>query len=152
MPAYSLYLVVEDTNVKDVYKNNADLSAENAGFDLITAETITGAPTQLLNLGVRAMLVEQATGNPVHFYLYPRSSIYKTGYIMANSVGIIDKSYRGILKAPVARVLHDAKGFSMGDRHFQIIAPDMGHIREVVLVDSLPETQRGEGGFGSTGR
>lgn len=152
MPAYTLYLVAEDANVKDAYKNNADLSAENAGFDLVTAETITDASAQLLNLGVRAMLVEQATGSPVHFYLYPRSSIYKTGYVMANSVGIIDKSYRGILKAPVARLLPDAKGFSMGDRHFQIIAPDMGHIREVVLVDSLPETQRGEGGFGSTGR
>jgi dUTP pyrophosphatase len=152
MPAYTLYLVVEDANVKNAYKNNADLSAENAGFDLVTAETITDASAQLLNLGVRAMLVEQATGSPVHFYLYPRSSIYKTGYVMANSVGIIDKSYRGILKAPVARIFPDAKGFSMGDRHFQIIAPDMGHIREVVLVDSLPETQRGEGGFGSTGK
>lgn len=152
MPAYTLYLVVDDPNVKNAYKNNADLSAENAGFDLVTAETRIPTGVDLINLGVRAMLVEQATGNPVHFYLYPRSSIYKTGYVMANSVGIIDKSYRGILKAPVARVLPDAKGFSMGDRHFQIIAPDMGHIRAVVLVDSLPETQRGEGGFGSTGR
>jgi dUTP pyrophosphatase len=97
-------------------------------------------------------MVDQSTGNPVHYYLYPRSSIYKTGYLMANSVGIIDKTYRGILKAPVVRVLPDAKGFSMGERHFQIVAPNMGHIREVALVDALPESLRGEGGFGSTGK
>jgi dUTP pyrophosphatase len=149
MSTYTLYLVVEDVN--SPYKNNAELSADNAGFDLFTAETMTTSASHLLNLGVRAMMVDQSTGNAVHYYLYPRSSIYKTGYLMANSVGIIDKTYRGILKAPVVRVLSDAKGFSMGERHFQIVAPNMGHIREVALVDALPESLRGEGGFGSTG-
>ncbi len=39
-----------------------------------------------------------------------------------------------------------------GQRLFQIVAPDMGWIKEVRIVDSLPETSRGEGGFGSTGK
>jgi dUTPase len=39
-----------------------------------------------------------------------------------------------------------------GVRLFQIVAPDLGHIKEVVIVESLPVTSRGEGGFGSTGR
>ena len=39
-----------------------------------------------------------------------------------------------------------------GERMFQIVAPDMGWIREVRIVNSLPETLRGEGGFGSTGK
>ncbi len=39
-----------------------------------------------------------------------------------------------------------------GQRLFQIVAPDMGWIKEVRIVTSLPETKRGEGGFGSTGK
>jgi hypothetical protein len=39
-----------------------------------------------------------------------------------------------------------------GQRLFQILAPDMGNIKEVKIVMSLPETVRGEGGFGSTGK
>jgi dUTPase len=46
---------------------------------------------------------------------------------------------------------YGSKGFVAGDRHFQIVAPDMGPIKKVVIVDTLPETVRGAGGFGSTG-
>ena len=38
---------------------------------------------------------------PVHFWLAPRSSIFKTGHIMANSLGVNDSTYRGPLNAPV---------------------------------------------------
>ena len=41
---------------------------------------------------------------------------------------------------------------AQGDRLFQIVAPDMGWIRNVRIVDSMPETERGAGGFGSTGK
>ena len=130
-------------------------NAENAGYDLISAQELTAwtGPTKptLLNLGVRAMLVDIETRLPVHYWLLPRSSIYKTGCIMANSVGVIDSSYRGVLKAPVVRVVDDATGFVKGERYFQIVAPNMGKILVVRRVASLPETARGEGGFGSTG-
>ena len=86
-----------------------------------------------------------------HFWLLPRSSIYKTGLLMGNSVGVIDKSYRGELKAPVWSMTGDT-AVQRGDRLFQIVAPDMGWIRHVRLVDSLPNTERGDGGFGSTGK
>jgi len=39
-----------------------------------------------------------------------------------------------------------------GDRLFQIVAPDMGWIRNVRLVESMPHTERGAGGFGSSGQ
>ena len=129
-------------------------SSENAGVDLCSAETWcgkVGEPARLLDLGLRAMLVNKATGAPVHYWLLPRSSIYKTGHIMANSVGVIDSSYRGVLKAPVAALSDSAKGFTAGERYFQIVAPDMGQIVEVVIVEELPTSVRGEGGFGSTG-
>jgi dUTP pyrophosphatase len=83
----------------------------------------------------------------------PRSSIYKTGYMMANSEGIIDRTYRGVLKAPVVLVSKtENPGMWAGNRYFQIVAPDLGWIYAVRIVDALPSTERGDGGFGSTGK
>jgi len=151
---FVLLLVVEDTLKDNKYYDFSVTmpSEENAGFDLISSEDhgSVGAP-HLLDLGVRAMMVDIETRKPVHYWLLPRSSIYKTGYIMANSVGVIDLSYRGILKAPVLCMNPVAKGFQKGERYFQIVAPNMGAIRAVRICTSLPATARGEGGFGSTG-
>jgi dUTP pyrophosphatase len=125
---------------------------DNAGYDLKVVQDVQPSvqPT-LAPLGVRARLLKQ--GADVHFTLEPRSSIYKSGFMMANSRGIIDKSYRGELKAPVICVgdASHPKSIEAGTRLFQILAPDLGWIREVRYVSSLPDTVRGEGGFGSTG-
>lgn len=152
-PAYKLVLVVEDPELRDLYKTGPR-DNENAGYDLYTAEDWKDGAVHLLSLGTKAMMVEMTTKEAVHYWLAPRSSIFKTGYMMANSMGVIDKSYRGELKAPVvpyASSLGPA-GFRRGERHFQILAPDMGWIQEVEIVESLPESARGIGGFGSTGR
>jgi len=142
-------LIVSEQPVQEGVRNN-----ENAGVDLYTVEDwngTVGEPPHLLDLGTKAMMISDLTGDTVHFWLAPRSSIFKTGHIMANSLGVIDRSYRGPLKAPVV-ALPGSVGFKSGDRHFQILAPDMGYIREVRRVESLPATVRGEGGFGSTGK
>ena len=152
---YTLYLKIDDTMIpvnKYYQKLVENVSTDNAGVDLMTCETWNGTEAHLLNLGVSAMLMNTETVEAVHYWLLPRSSIYKTGYVMANSVGVIDKTYRGILKAPVSRISSTATGFATGDRHFQIVAPDMGPIEAIKIVDSLPETVRGAGGFGSTGK
>jgi len=156
---YILWIVVTDEALKahPNYEaaNRVFMENPNAGFDLVTAENwsteVAGEP-HLLDLGVKAMMTRKDTGETVHYWLAPRSSIYKTGYFMANSMGVIDRTYRGVLKAPVVPVFTGAKGFVAGDRHFQIIAPDMGWIQEVRIVGTLPETLRNQGGFGSTGR
>ena len=157
---YALYLQIDDMDLS-VHRHYDYTTfytpAGNAGVDLLTAEnwsSAIGEKAHLLTLGVRAMLVDIATKEPVHYWLLPRSSIYKTGHMMANSVGVIDSSYRGILCAPVIRTCTepDATGFLRGERHFQIVAPDMGKIHMIHRVKSLPETSRGEGGFGSTGK
>jgi dUTP pyrophosphatase len=70
---------------------------------------------------------------------------------MANSLGVIDSTYRGELKAPVWSVRGNSEA-KKGERLFQILAPDMGHICQIRIVESLPNTQRGEGGFGSSGK
>ena len=103
---------------------------------------------------------------PCGFYLYPRSSISKTRMRLANSVGIIDAGYRGDLIAAV-----DTIGFfgstdiwhiwketlspiNKYDRYFQVCAPDLSpfliHIVDAEQ-DLSPPTDRGSGGFGSTG-
>jgi dUTP pyrophosphatase len=132
-------------------------SEENAGFDLYSAADLSVEDkVEFLPFGVavRLLKVEQLANELLktdsHFFLMPRSSIYKSGLMMANSAGVIDKSYRGELKAPVWSMTGHSH-VSKGERWFQIVAPDMGWIRNVRLVDSLPETNRGDGGFGSTG-
>jgi dUTPase len=156
-PKYKLWLLVEDTGFDKHTQYDFSIQLDddnlNAGFDLITAEDFSQSGPALVSLGVRAMMTRVDSNDSVHFWLAPRSSIYKTGYIMANSLGVIDRSYRGVLKAPVVRVAGEgAVGFKRGDRHFQILAPDMGHIAAIVRCTELPATARGEGGFGSTGR
>jgi len=137
-------------------------SDDNAGFDLHCSEdTFVGTTTTFIPFEITVRLVKvEAMPNgqsdeylktDSHFWLIPRSSIYKTGLMMANSVGVIDKSYRGELKAPVWSMTGETK-VQYGDRLFQIVAPDMGWIRHVRIVDALPNTVRGQGGFGSSGK
>jgi dUTPase len=155
---YTLWLVLENdaTKASPYYKFKERFfpDNENAGFDLISTESSDQRHTYLSNLGVRAAMTlgnELTPDATVHYRLVPRSSIYKTGYIMANSEGIIDRTYTGVLKAPVVSVGQAPVGLFAGDRHFQIVAPDLGWIYCVRIVDSLPITVRGAGGFGSTG-
>ena len=143
-----------------------DRSNDNAGVDLYSVEDYkvssefderhNGPPkaVHLLDLGTRARLVRvfsDGCEEEVHYYMYPRSSMYKSGIMLANSVGIIDRTYRNTLMAPVTNLNeHTYPNVVKGTRITQIIAPNMEHIREIKIVDSLPETNR-KGGFGSTG-
>jgi dUTP pyrophosphatase len=148
---------------KTLERNN-----ENAGFDLFVAkdtEVRSGDVATLLDLGVKARMTKHwwscQYGSPVeckdtcHFWLAPRSSIWKSGVRMANSLGVIDRSYRGTLMAAVLpNTSEKPVSIQAGVRVAQILAPDMGWIRYVHIknLTELDETSRGEGGFGSTGR
>ena len=133
-------------------------SNDNAGYDLFVAvpgATTYAKPVTLLDLGARARMVRcDANGEEeVHYWLAPRSSIWKSGVTMANSMGIIDRTYRGILMGSITAISSaNPAAIESGVRLFQILAPDMGWIKEVKIVESLPATTRGEGGFGSTGK
>jgi dUTP pyrophosphatase len=159
---YELELVRTNPSIHAYYTGDIiNRSDVNAGWDLHAAEEVIVEQTpQFIPFGiiVRMLKVEpmpHGTSNDYlktdsHFFLVPRSSIYKTGLLMANSPGIIDKSYRGELKAPVWSMTGHSQ-VNQGDRMFQIVAPDMGWIRTIRIVESHPETERGAGGFGSTG-
>ncbi|WP_457570219.1 dUTP diphosphatase [Desulfurobacterium sp.] len=90
---------------------------------------------------------------PAGYYLdlVPRSSIFKSGFMLANSVGIIDMTYRGTIKVPLVKVNPEAPEPELPWRVVQLI-PRRYYPLEVRQVASLDETLRGEGGFGSTGR
>ena len=100
--------------------------------------------------------------SPTPFKLHPRSSIYKKAIRMANSTGIIDSGYRGELCAAVdclgqafgKQTDPDRMALQPGKRYFQICKADLQPFYAVLLNenDELPTTDRGEGGFGSTGQ
>lgn len=81
--------------------------------------------------------------------VFPRSSISNTGLILSNSVGVIDANYRGEVSARF-KAIPGGKQYEVGDRVAQLmIVPHP--VVEFELVDELSQTDRGSGGFGSTG-
>lgn len=81
---------------------------------------------------------------------YPRSSVWKTGLILSNCVGLIDKDYRGEVSAIFYKVA-PGEIYKVGDHIGQLMLTASADI-EFEVVDELSETERGVGGYGSTGR
>ena len=165
---YHLFIQVNDDGVREHYEAAVKTFNEkrgdthrDSGFDLFVTEAFDsssfsgmgGALT--VNHRVACAVYERVLDDvmtPAGFYMFPRSSISKTPYRLANSVGIIDSGYRGHLMGKVDRVYDVECPIAVGDRMFQVCAPDLSPFERVVLVDSLDETERGSGGFGSTGK
>lgn len=80
----------------------------------------------------------------------PRSSIYKTGLILSNSIGTVDEDYRGEFMVIFYHIEKELPPYEIGDRIAQIQLRSREDI-EFILVDELSETERGSGGFGHTG-
>ena len=138
----SNYAVQKYTSINDQIR----LERGDSGFDLYAVEDIEIHPrkTAKIPLGIACK------PNDSHgYYLYPRSSISKTPFRLANSVGIIDSGYRGEICAMVDNISDEVKYIKQGDKLFQLCSPDLRPI-EVEFVEELDETIRGSGGFGST--
>jgi dUTP pyrophosphatase len=153
-PEYTLYYKTLE-GAADLYTIFGTLpySDANAGIDLYCREDVEVHPGKVafLKLGIAAKLVRHDSRD-CHYWLLPRSSISKKGLMMANSVGVIDRTYRGELMAAVVIAGgSEPVKVSRGERLFQVVAPDMGHIAAAVPVVELDATVRGAGGFGSTG-
>ena len=82
--------------------------------------------------------------------LFPRSSIYKTTLTLSNSVGVIDSGYRGEVMLKY-RYLEDGMVYDLKDRVGQLIVMPIPTM-VIEEVQELSETERGEGGYGSTGK
>ena len=125
----------------------------DAGVDLFCTDDIV-IPGRSIGITIDFKIVccrSLADGNYGAYYLYPRSSISKTPLRLSNSVGIIDAGYRGHIMAKVDNLSDEPYIVKANDRLFQICMPDLRS--PVVVVGSVEKnTERGSGGFGSTGR
>ena len=92
-----------------------------------------------------------------HTEIYPRSSISKMGLVLANSIGLIDRSYTGSLIIrfkPIMTITSQmvplfTKFYKKGDKLAQLVIKKTEYAN-FVEVDNLEDTVRGDGGFGST--
>lgn len=80
-----------------------------------------------------------------------RSSLCKSGYYVANCVGIIDAQYRGELCVPLAKISPDAQPLQLPARIGQIVIREL-HVCDIEEVADINTTARGTGGFGSSGK
>ena len=152
---YILEILPSSPELKALYEKRS-LSTDS-GVDLfVPIETIIRCgDVKFVSHGIKCRMVDDE-GNTYPYYLYPRSSISKTPLMLANSVGIIDKDYRGDIIAAIRYLPLDTIALSLytieqNTRLVQICSPDLSPLR-VRVVDSLDSTVRGEGGFGSTGK
>jgi deoxyuridine 5'-triphosphate nucleotidohydrolase len=121
--------------------------ASDSGFDLTLLErTKQHGTVEFFRTGIR---VQPAFG--WYFDVVPRSSISKTGYMLANSVGIIDRAYVGEILVPLVKIDPHAPDLQLPARLVQMI-PRQIIAAELIEVEELESTARGAGGFGSTNK
>lgn len=122
-----------------------------AGADLYSAEdtdvVIGPGETKFIGTGLAMEIPEGYVG-----LVYARSGLAcKRGLAPANKVGVVDSDYRGEIKVALHNHGKEAQTVEKGERIAQmVIAPYLSVNYEE--ADALSETERGEGGFGSTGR
>lgn len=123
--------------------------AGDAGLDLRASEDVTLAPLErrLVSTGLAVAIPEGYAG-----FVQPRSGLaLREGLSMANTPGLVDSHYRGELK--VCAVNLDPERpirIKRGDRIAQLVIQRVPAVT-LVEVDELDETDRGAGGFGSSG-
>jgi dUTP pyrophosphatase len=131
----------------DFYNGKNDTNG-NSGFDLYLPEDIvfpTGKVT-FVDFGISAKTTDGSG-----FWVLPRSSLSKTPLRLANSMGLIDPSYRGNLIGAFDNTSDADYTVEKGTRLLQMCIPGLMPFT-VEWVDKLDDTSRGAGGFGSTGK
>lgn len=120
----------------------------DAGMDLVATEIISDETFQIVyDTGIALEIPEGFVG-----LVFPRSSIRKYDVSLINSVGVIDSGYRGTIQVTFYKRRGVAsRVYEVGDRICQLMIIPYPKV-DLVQVDSLSETTRGEGGHGSTGK
>lgn len=143
--SFTLPIKLEEGATAPTYAHATDAAA-----DLYALEDMVLLPHSMGNMvrtGVRIALPESWAA-----YIVPRSSIgSKTPLRLSNSVGVIDSDYRGELCVLYDNISDSVYHIKAGDRIAQLLIMPAHHFK-AVEVDTLPETERGDGGFGSTGK
>ena len=145
---FPLVLKINADN-KDYWKNHPTFlkaqKNQDTGLDIPIVNSVlvpANCKSFTVDLGFKA---EQNQG----YMLIPRSSITKTPLRLANSIGIIDKSYRGKVIVKLDNISKYDFEMVSGSCYFQIVSFN-GLLPHYELVNDIGITSRGEGGFGST--
>ncbi len=121
--------------------------ASDVGYDLtiIKEVKVYGKNTKMYETGIKVEI-------PIGYYtkIVPRSSLIKSGYMLTNSVGIIDTAYRNTLKICLTKIDDSMPDLELPFKCCQLILEKLNHyeLREVKEISE--NTERGLGGFGST--
>lgn len=122
----------------------------DAGLDLVSTESVTLAPGEraALPTGIALAIPEGFAG-----FVLPRSGrALKEGLGMPNAPGLIDSGYRGEIKVSVVNLdPHNKIEIERGDKIAQLVIQAVAQA-QIDEVEELPDSARGSGGFGSTGR
>ncbi|MBR7133361.1 MAG: dUTP diphosphatase [Clostridia bacterium] len=123
----------------------------SAGADLYACEggevTINPGETRIIHTGLSLEIPEGYAG-----LIYARSGIAtKRGLAPANKVGVIDSDYRGEIMVSLFNHSAEAQAIADGERIAQLVITPFLKV-EYTEADTLTETERGKGGFGSTGK
>lgn len=121
--------------------------ASDSGYDLTILSEVKkiGEKTTLYTTGIK---IQPAYG--WYMDVVPRSSIIKSGYILANSVGVIDRTYKGEIMIALTKIDDSMPDIELPLKIAQMIPRPIVNVN-FVEVDFLDESERNEGGFGSTG-
>jgi dUTP pyrophosphatase len=122
----------------------------DAGMDLTITSVISETKTDVTyGFGIAMEIPKGYVG-----LVFPRSSIRKYDLALTNCVGVIDSGYRGEIQATFKKTNwlkgESSEKYNVGERAAQIMILPYPQI-EFIETDSLDETERGEGGFGSSG-
>ena len=122
--------------------------AGDAGMDLVATEVVDGYGFSVTyGTGLAMEIPEGYVG-----LVFPRSSIRKYDISLTNCVGVIDSGYRGEIQATFRKEAGiPSKRYEVGDKIAQMIILPYPSI-EFMEVEELSNTERGTGGFGSTGK
>jgi dUTP pyrophosphatase len=127
----------------------------DAGLDLtiIRESKRLNSDTMLYDTGIKLEIP-----NGYYVEIVPRSSISKSGYMLANNIGIIDQGYTGNLYVALRKINKDCEDLVLPYKCCQIIMKKQVYPKIIIRDDannaviSMQNTSRGEGGFGSTGK
>lgn len=117
-----------------------------AGFDLTAIGLEVTETTLKYDTGIAVEIPPGYVG-----FAFPRSSVCKTGLQLANSVGVIDSDYRGSISFVFYKPKVCIMPYFPGDRIGQLVIMPIPEV-EFVEAEELSETERGAGGYGSTGK
>jgi dUTP pyrophosphatase len=132
--------------ISDTSRVPAKSNSSDAGYDLYSSEkvSIPAGATVLISTGICMSIPEGYVG-----LIWDRSSMGVKG--IHRHAGVIDSGYRGHIKVCLHNTTCDTYHVERGNRIAQIVIQEAPHF-ELEVVDSLEDSERGIGGFGSTGK